>query len=70
MGNTKKMSRITVIPEVTDYHIHETERGTEIIISDSTGDKTEIILKDFRLPKKKSQEFTVKGGTKDVLGYN
>lgn len=65
-----KMNRITIIPEATDYSIHETKKGTEIIISDALGDKTEIILKDFHLPKKQREQFMIEGGNYDELGYN
>lgn len=65
----RKMNRITVIPEATDYHITETDRGTEIIISDAAGEKTEIILKGFHLPKKQRDDFHIEGGMYDELGY-
>ena len=65
----KKKNRITVIPEATDYHIIETAKGTEIVINDSSGEKTEIILKDFHKTKKQREEFHIEGGNYDELGY-
>jgi hypothetical protein len=66
---SKKLANITVIPEATDYHIKETDKGTEIVIKDKSGDTITTILSNFHKTKKEREEFTIDGETYDELGY-
>lgn len=44
----RKLSRTTIIPNAIGYVVNETKEGTEIIIDDASGDKTTILLRDYK----------------------